>query len=159
MAQTRRPDLAAIPQIWKVIAPYVLVGIGGAIGACTRNGVSDLINDVWSRSFPLATFLVNISGSFILSLFLTALSLRARKYAGLTFLVSTGFLGGYTTFSTFSDETANLLRGDDWGIALLYVGLSLSCGILAALAGYVLATKKFAPHASPQVELTHADRK
>jgi len=146
MAQTRSPEQASIPQIWKVIAPFVLVGVGGALGACTRNGVSDLIDEFWSRSFPLDTFLVNISGAFVLSLFLTALSLRARNYAGLTFLISTGFLGGYTTFSTFSDETAKLLRADDWGIALLYVGLSLICGISAALAGYILAVKKLQPH-------------
>ena len=145
MFEARRPEEASIPPLWRVVAPFVLVGVGGALGACTRNGVSDLINDVWSRSFPLATFLVNISGSFVLSIFLTALSLRARKYAGLTFLISTGFLGGYTTFSTFSDETAKLIRADNWGIALLYVGLSLVCGIIAALAGYVVTVKKLQP--------------
>lgn len=139
----------SIPQLWNVIAPFALVGVGGALGACTRNGVSDLIDDFWSRAFPLDTFLVNISGSFLLSLFLTALSLRAGKYAGLTFLISTGFLGGYTTFSTFSDETAKLLRADNWGIALLYVGLSLSCGIIAALAGYILAVRKLQPRHDP----------
>ena len=146
MIGDRRPEEASIPEFWRVIAPFVLVGVGGALGACTRNGVSDLIDDVWSRAFPLDTFLVNISGSFLLSLFLTALSLRTGKYAGLTFLVSTGFLGGYTTFSTFSDETAKLIRADNWGIALLYVGLLLSCGISAALAGYILAVKKLQPH-------------
>lgn len=111
----------------------LLVGAGGFLGAASRYLVSMLINRYWSKSFPLATFLINVTGSFILGLAITLPvlpELSPLVYYGL----GIGFLGSFTTFSTFGFEVLRLAEDKKFLVALVYVALSFSVGFLLAWA-------------------------
>ena len=114
------------------MSTWVLVAAGGAAGAVSRYAVTLAIG---ARDLPLATFLVNISGAFLLGMLL-AWSLRAPWPADLTRAVGVGFLGAYTTFSTFSWEILALGRGDRPLAALAYAVTSVALGVLAAGIGF-----------------------
>lgn len=110
-----------------------LVGAGGFLGASSRYLVSMLINRYWSNSFPLATFVINMAGSFILGLAITFPVLPDMSpvvYYGL----GIGFLGSFTTFSTFGFEVLRLAEDRKVLTALLYVVLSFLTGFLLAWA-------------------------
>jgi CrcB protein len=112
-----------------------LVALAGAAGALTRYGLGVAVG---IRSFPWATLGINLTGSFLLGLILTAGTDRGWPETT-TVPIAVGFLGAYTTFSTFSFETYTLLRTDRAGVALLYVVASLAGGVLAAALGYATA--------------------
>ncbi len=118
---------------------FLLIGLGGALGAWARWAVSGAIAARWGTAFPLGTFLVNASGSFAIGFFLTLVAARASGGADARALVATGFLGAYTTFSTFSFETVALLRAGEILTALGYVAASLLLGLAATAAGILLA--------------------
>jgi CrcB protein len=115
----------------------VLLSLGGAVGTCARYYVSIWIGaPSWARGFPVGTFVVNVSGSFILGA--AAVIIRQRlppEYGYLYLLIGTGFCGGYTTFSTFEYETFQLVNLGSWLMAFANVALS----VLAGFAGVVLA--------------------
>jgi len=113
---------------------YLAVGLGGIAGALTRYGAGLMINDWWKADFPLGTMLINLSGSFIMAGVLR--SRLAQKYFGknLSLALTTGFLGSYTTFSTFSLETIRLINKGKVGSTFVYVIVSLLGGILGAWA-------------------------
>jgi fluoride exporter len=113
----------------------VLVGLAGAAGAVSRYGIGVALG---VRSFPWATLSINLVGSFLLGIVLVA-GIERSWPETTTIPLAVGFLGAFTTFSTFSYETYTLLRTDRAGTALLYVGLSLVGGVLAAALGYVTA--------------------
>jgi CrcB protein len=115
---------------------YLLVGIGGAFGAMVRYTMNGWLKGV-AGSFPLDTFLINLSGSFILGLFLTLLTRRNSTQVELRLLVGTGFIGAYTTFSSFTNEVLTLLRSENWLIGLSYSLASLVGGMLCVWAGYL----------------------
>lgn len=116
-----------------MIRSLLLIGLGGALGTMLRFGSGLLIG---IKSYPLATFLVNIVGSFIIGLVM-AYSLKSDVFAlnWRLFLV-TGFCGGFTTFSAFSLENLLLLQNGKLGLFALYAGGSLVLGILAVWAGF-----------------------
>lgn len=91
-------------------------------------------------SFPWATFTVNIAGSFLIGLFY-ALSARFNLSAEVRLLLTAGFCGGFTTFSTFSNDGLTLIKGGFCGMFLLYTLLSITLGILATLAGGIIGGK------------------
>lgn len=119
---------------------FAIVAVGGVFGTLGRHSVNE-----WLKSdllFPLATFAVNIAGAFLLGLLLTGLVMRShedivRRDARL--LLGTGFLGGFTTYSTFAVETQNLIRTDHVGLALAYGAGSALLGLIAAIAGAATA--------------------
>jgi CrcB protein len=112
-----------------------LVAIAGAAGALTRYQV---MLRVGVRSFPWATLAINLAGSFLLGLVLK-IGLD-RGWPETTVLpLGMGFLGAFTTFSTFSAETHVLLRDGRASTAAIYVAASVLGGVLAAAAGYTLA--------------------
>ena len=115
----------------------LLIAIAGAAGALTRYGLAVTIG---VRSFPWATLAINITGSFALGMLLTAAIQRGWP-ENIVIPLSIGFLGAYTTFSTFSYETFTLGRADRFVSAAIYVAVSVSGGLLAAAAGYVLAKR------------------
>ena len=115
----------------------VLVGLAGAAGALARYGIGLAVG---ARSFPWATLGINVSGSFVLGVVL-ALSLERGWSENTTVPIAVGFLGAYTTFSTFSYETFTLARTDRAPAAMLYVAVSVVAGVLAAGAGYVLGRR------------------
>lgn len=113
-----------------------LVGVTGALGALARYMVVEATARWWRRSFPLAIFLINISGAFLLGAVTTAFASPAQLPARLA--LGVGFLGGYTTFSTLSYETLALARRGERLHALANAGGSLLAGALAAFLGLAL---------------------
>lgn len=115
----------------------VLVASAGAFGALARYLVVEWTSRRWTGRFPLATFLINISGAFALGLLLTVGG-HAAAPSPLHLILGTGFLGGYTTFSTLSFETHSLARRGHilhaWANALG----TLVAGLVAVAAGMAL---------------------
>jgi len=120
---------------------YIVVMLGGALGAGARFWASGLIAERAGEFFPLGTLIVNVTGSFAIG-FLAAfadpegrflLSPRFREF----FLV--GVCGGYTTFSSFSLQTLDLIRDGDWFKACLNTLLSFACCLAAVWLGRILA--------------------
>lgn len=111
---------------------WILVGVAGATGAISRYAIGLAIGP---RQFPFATLLINVTGSFLLGLVLT-LGLQDRLSPQTTTALAVGFLGAYTTYSTFAYETFTLGRTDRVWAAALYVGLSVAAGVAAASLGY-----------------------
>ncbi|TYO95294.1 fluoride efflux transporter CrcB [Desulfallas thermosapovorans] len=105
----------------------VLVGIGGFLGACCRYLAGRLINRYWKNSFPMATFIVNVTGSFLLGLLILHPGLF-QKFPGIELIFGLGFLGAFTTFSTFEFEVLQLFEKRKYTVAALYVILSFSLG-------------------------------
>jgi CrcB protein len=112
----------------------VAVAVGGALGAPARYGVARLITSAANR-FPWATFWTNVSGSFALGVVVALVVERfpSNRYAR-PFL-AIGFLGAYTTYSTFAVDTDLLLKNGHAGVALVYVVASMVVGLAAATIG------------------------
>jgi len=118
-----------------MIARCLVVGAGGFLGAIARYAVGVWIESFWRRDFPLATFLVNVSGCFILVLYLTTATERMSISPMMRLLVATGFVGAYTTFSTFEYETQRLTATGAFGWAILNVLASVVAGYAAVRLG------------------------
>lgn len=115
------------------MATIVLIALGGAAGANARFVVATLAARRWGARFPWGTLLVNVSGSFLLGLFL---ALPALGDGGARALLATGFCGGYTTFSTFAFESVALGASGARGAALAnLLGSVVLCAAAAALGG------------------------
>jgi CrcB protein len=115
----------------------VLVGLAGAAGALARYAIATAVG---VRTFPWATLAINLTGSFVLALLLTT-GIHRGWSENTVIPLAVGFLGAYTTFSTFSYETFTLGRADRIVSAAVYVAVSVAGGVLAALAGYLLARR------------------
>jgi CrcB protein len=118
---------------------YLIVGLGGFIGANARYIVGNLARQWWGTNFPYGTFVINTSGCFILGLFAT-LALRLAWSDNWRLLIAIGFVGAFTTFSTFEYETLQLIAE---GRQLLAAGVnvlgSIVVGLFAAYLGVVTA--------------------
>ena len=114
------------------------IALGGALGAPARYGVAQMIH-VADNSFPWATFWTNISGSFALGLILALILERFPPTRYLRPFVATGFLGAYTTYSTFAVETDLLFKNGHPWIAVAYGAGSLAAGFAAVWLGIVAA--------------------
>ena len=114
------------------------IALGGALGAPARYGVAQLVH-VAPDGFPWATFWTNISGSFALGLILALLLERFPPSRYLRPFVATGFLGAYTTYSTFAVETVLLAKDGRPSVALTYAAVSLMGGFGVAWAGIWVA--------------------
>ncbi len=117
----------------------LLVAVGGAAGALARYGIGKSIQSWTSGSFPLGIFVVNLSGAFLLGLVFTYLLERSSISSEVRTMVTTGVRGSYTTFSTFSLDTLQLIQSDNWGLAVLNVAASVTGALLAVWAGQQLA--------------------
>ena len=121
------------------MANIFIIGIGGFLGAITRYGVALWIGQRWGRSFPLGTFVINVSGSFLIGLLMSLFTERFMVNPQWRLMLVVGFLGAYTTFSTFEYETGTLLKDGEWMISLLNVVLSVFVGFVALKLGEVIA--------------------
>ena len=117
----------------------LVIGIGGFVGAVARYGIAGWIGQRWGRSFPLGTFVINVSGSFLIGLLMTLMAERFTENPQWRLLLVVGFLGAYTTFSTFEYETGALLKDGEWLFAGLNVILSVIVGFAALKLGEVMA--------------------
>ena len=115
------------------------VGCGGFLGAVARYGLSSYLSRGQGAGFPLGTLTVNALGCLLIGVLMTLMAQRESLSPEMRLFLSTGFLGSLTTFSTFGQETIELLRGGDMRLALLNVALNVVLGLLAVLAGGSLA--------------------
>ena len=118
---------------------YLWIGLGGFLGANARFLVQAWAASRWGADFPYGTLLANISGSFIIALFLTLATGRLAVSPELRLFVAVGFLGGFTTFSSFSLETFRLIEQSGWWSASLYFFGNTLLGLLGVLLGVGLA--------------------
>jgi CrcB protein len=122
------------------LLPYLLVGVGGFIGANARFVVARWVGGVFEARFPLGTFLINVGGSFLLGLLGGLLALKAGPNSdALRLALGVGFLGAFTTFSTFEHETHALLEDGVWLTATMNVVLSVVVGLVAVRLGLLAA--------------------
>ncbi len=121
---------------------YIWIAIGSAIGGVSRYFCSGLTARLIGETFPWGTFLVNVVGSFVIGFFAALTGPDGRVYASSTArqFVMTGICGGYTTFSSFSLQTLNLMNDGEWLRAGGNIGLSVVCCMVSVWAGHMLAT-------------------
>ncbi len=119
---------------------YLLVGTGGFLGANARYLLSLWASHRWPHTFPIGTMLINVTGSFVLAFFVAYGLRRLGLPDPYRLLFAVGFLGSYTTFSTFTQETLDLAVQGQLLIATAYAAGSLLLGLLAAAIGTVLGT-------------------
>lgn len=117
------------------------VGLGGFLGANARYLLSGWIAARYGTLFPLGTFVINVTGSFILGLFLTLAQERVLIHPNIRLMFAVGFVGAYTTFSTFEYESLRLIQDGEFFWAILNIFGSVLTGGVAALAGVLLATR------------------
>ena len=121
---------------------YLVVLLGGGAGAVARYAAGVAVMARYSGRFPLGTFLINVSGSFFIGLLMTLFSERMPGHANWRLFLVTGFLGGYTTFSSFEYETYVAGRTATPLLGLLYVVSSVVFGYLAVWLGAWLMLKR-----------------
>lgn len=120
-----------------------MVAVGGAVGAvCRYLAGLGVIRLLGHHDFPVAVLMVNILGSFLMGVFVVAAAMRDLTW--LSPLVMTGLMGGFTTFSAFSLETANLIERGAFGQAALYVCLSVSLSVSGLFLGLMAGRGVFA---------------
>ena len=116
---------------------FLLVGLGGALGAVARYSVNQLFL-TYFNSLLLGTFLANVSGSFVLGLLIGLLSSHPNVPTEARMFIAVGFLGSYTTFSTLSVATIQLLQEGDMSTAVVNLGANIVLGLIAATIGLVV---------------------
>ncbi|QUW23199.1 CrcB family protein [Sporosarcina sp. Marseille-Q4063] len=121
---------------------YLWIGLGGALGALTRTGIGELISH--ESGFPIATFLVNMIGTFLLCFLGSGVLRKISVAKHIQDAMTTGFLGSFTTFSALSMETVLLFETGQSVMGVLYVGLSIVGGIIVGLLGFQCSQKKVA---------------
>lgn len=121
---------------------YLWIGIAGAMGALLRTGIGELLP--YENGFPIATFSVNMIGTFLLCLLVAGVVRKISAAKHVQDAITTGFLGSFTTFSALSMETVLLFETGQPIMGVLYVGLSIIGGIAAGMLGFHLGQKKVA---------------
>jgi CrcB protein len=122
-----------------VLNKYVLIALGGALGSITRYWVGSTLTGKLGARFPYGTFVINITACIVIGFAMGFLGKRTGLNPAWRFLIPVGFVGAYSTFSTFEWETyINLQNGAYW-IALLYVVLSFVFGLAAVWGGAMVA--------------------
>jgi CrcB protein len=118
---------------------YLWVGVGGFLGANARYALGVWLASRWGTAFPWSTLLINVTGSLAIGLVLTVLTQKLAVDPAWRLLIVVGFLGGYTTFSSYTFEALALAAEGEWLQALGYGLASNGVGLAAAYVGTVLA--------------------
>ncbi len=118
---------------------YLLIAFGGALGSMARYWVGTTIAGRMGTKFPYGTFVINITACMIIGFSLTLLAKRADLNPAWRFLVPVGFIGAYSTFSTYEWETLSTMRTGAFLLAALYAISSLILGLAAVWGGSVIA--------------------
>jgi fluoride exporter len=116
---------------------YLMVVIGGGLGSLLRFWVGGYISNRLGTRFPFGTFIINVSASFLIGFILTLLSERTHWSPNWRYLIPVGFIGGYSTFSTFEYETFRVFQDGEFLVAGLNVVLSVCLGFLSVWLGVV----------------------
>jgi CrcB protein len=114
---------------------YVIVFLGGGLGAALRHGVNIASARLFGTAFPYATLIANVTGSLVMGLLAGYFAFRSGTSQHWRLFLTTGILGGYTTFSTFSLDAVVLYERGEVGLAALYVIASVALAIGGLLAG------------------------
>jgi len=117
----------------------LMIALGGALGAVARYGLSGWVQAAMGTTFPMGTLVVNVLGSFLLGLSLPLFESLAWSAETRTMLTM-GFLGAFTTYSTFSYEAVVLFEGGEWTRGGLYMGGSLLLGLAGIVSGMAFAS-------------------
>lgn len=118
----------------------LLIGAGGFVGSILRYLLSGAVQAAsQSITFPYGTLVVNVIGCFLIGFFSELTEGRGLFQPETRAFLIVGILGGFTTFSTFGNETMNLLRDGEWALALLNVGAQVVLGLGGVWLGYILA--------------------
>ena len=118
---------------------YLYIAVGGALGSIARYWVGSTVSDRFGTKFPYGTFVINMTACVIIGFALTYLGERAELSSAWRFLIPVGFVGAYSTFSTYEWETLSNFRSGAFLIAALYSVGSLLLGLVAVWCGSALA--------------------
>ena len=116
---------------------YLMIGIGGCLGSILRFWLGSYIGSKMGTRFPYGTFVINITGSFLVGLVFAFLTVKTQWSPNWRYLIPIGFIGGYTTFSGFEYETLRTMQDGQIGLGLLYVAASVVVGFVAVWGGMV----------------------
>ena len=114
---------------------YLLAGIGGFLGTVARLWIGTILDDRLGVEFPYGTFVVNITGCFLIGIVVTVLDQKLNVNPAWRYFLPIGFIGAYTTFSTFQYEALLYSQNGGWRIPLLYVSLSVFLGFACVWVG------------------------
>jgi CrcB protein len=117
------------------------IAVGGAFGAVARYLINVSLLQNYFKPFPLATFFINITGSFLIGFLMILFADKFPTNENLRFALMVGFLGAYTTFSTFELEIWGLIKESQFVTAFLYLFLSVAVGFIGVVLGVALARK------------------
>ena len=118
---------------------YLVISLGGILGANARYLLGTWIAQRYGTSFPYGTLVINVSGSFVIGLFLTLIAERFVLHPNWRLFFAVGFLGAYTMFSTFSYESVVLLQNGSWRLGLVNMVGSVVLGPIAVVMGMAVA--------------------
>jgi CrcB protein len=125
----------------KLLVQYLAVGSAGFLGAITRLFVGSVFGRWLETSFPVGTLVINVTGSFILGWFITFVTEKYPVSDTLRLAIAVGFVGAYTTFSTFTWESTKLMNDRAWAMAIANIVVSLVLGLLAVRLGIMTARR------------------
>jgi CrcB protein len=122
-----------------ILPKYLFIAFGGALGSIARYWVGSTIASRMGTKFPYGTFVINVTACVIIGFSLTFMSRRADLNPAWRFLVPIGFIGAYSTFSTYEWETLSTIRSGAFLMAALYAVSSFVLGLIAVWGGSVIA--------------------
>jgi len=122
---------------------FLLICLGGAIGTGARYLTSLWAATVFGAAFPAGTLIVNIAGSFLIAFLMQTSATTDLISSDMRLMLTTGVMGGFTTYSTFNYETTNYFRAGAWGVGVVNAGATFFGCLIAGLAGLALARLLF----------------